>query len=565
MILILKKSLWCYAHTLLVSDLDHYAIVHKYLITKDAGEFFPIFSCITYENNNVQTEGIICSYDKTTRNKLQIFLRNGVTVDTTQNKVVEFVEQELIFISHTAVVTDGLNFITPRSDDELKKRHDLIEYDIADQIEMKNIIVDHDCFSELLKNRPENAYVHTSKVVRTKNYFADGSFKKYKSRWTIRGFTFRHLYEYFRTYAPVAGLISLKIFFVLCIYYGLITEQWDVTSAYLLPEFDGEVWIKFPENWSWNGNTYGKLKHNIYGTPQSAELFYKLISTALFKAGCTRNPAEPTLFYYFTPKIKIIFLVHVDNFHVGSNDVKYIKWFFTTQMGGIKFVKENSQSVLGVHVEHPEKGVYTFSMEFYILKLADRFKIVDKRPAIKVPITTQAVEKLLKLPRKTTVDTSIPMMELVMSLFWLGRNVRYDILFACIFYATFSHCYTQEVFDECLNVLYYLLNTLDAKLVYRDNGIKESCDIKIVVDASYGKFPVGCAMVYLNGCLIHFGIERNKGTSITETDQLTSSMHGEVAVCFIGTKLGVHIYEVVSPITKVILPILIHLPSSNKH
>ena len=66
-------------------------------------------------------------------------------------------------------------------------------------------------------------------------------------------------------------------------------------------------------------------------------------------------------------------------------------------------------------------------------------------------------------------------------------------------------------------------------------------------------------MVYLVGCLIHFGIERNKGTSISETDQLTSSMHGEVTVCFIGTKLGVHIYEVVSPITKVILPIgLIH-------
>ena len=112
----------------------------------------------------------------------------------------------------------------------MKKRHDLAEYDIADQIEIKNIIVDHDCFSELLKNRPKNAYVHTSKVVRTKKYFADGSFKKYKSRWTIRGFTFRHLYEYFRTYAPVAGLISLKIFFVLCIYYELINEQWDVRS-----------------------------------------------------------------------------------------------------------------------------------------------------------------------------------------------------------------------------------------------------------------------------------------------------------------------------------------------
>ena len=82
-------------------------------------------------------------------------------------------------------------------------------------------------------------------------------------------------------------------------------------------------------------------------------------------------------------------------------------------------------------------------------------------------------------------------------------------MFAVIFFSTFSHCYNQELYNDCLQILKYLVNTKHAKLVFRKSN-HENFTIKILCDASYGEFPVGCALVYVNDCLIHVVCERSK-------------------------------------------------------
>ena len=147
-----------------------------------------------------------------------------------------------------------LTYLTAYDDGRESPLFSVINY-ISDK-KNDNIIVDYDCFSNLQKERPEGR-VHTSKVVRKKKFFSDGKFDTYKSRWTVRGFTFRKYIEFLRTFAPVAGALGQKLFMQMVIFYSLTMEQWDVTSAYLIPLLGlTGIWIEFPEDWHWEGNRY---------------------------------------------------------------------------------------------------------------------------------------------------------------------------------------------------------------------------------------------------------------------------------------------------------------------
>ena len=165
-------------------------------------------------------------------------------------------------------------------------------------------------------------------------------------------------------------------------------------------------------------------------------------------------------------------------------------------------------------------------MEFYILKVCERFIPGIDKPKVKIPITTLVVEKHLKLKEslKHKPDTSIPYMNLVMSLFWTARNYRYDILFAAIFFSTFSHCYTPELYEDCLLVLHYLKNTRQAKLVYKksDHSVFK---IKIMSDASYGALLPCTLFFYLLEWLSYSRERGAKQSHVTQRHRSSNKLY----------------------------------------
>ena len=213
------------------------------------------------------------------------------------------------------------------------------------------------------------------------------------------------------------------------------------------------IWIEFPEDWHWEGNRYGLMKHNIYGTPQSAELFYAMMSKLLQVAGFTRNEAEPTLFTLFLADFIMLILTHVDNFNVGSSDPKRCKYILENLHPKVKITKQKTSSVLGITViQSPDRTVITFDMVAYIEGLKEKFLQSEENfSKVNIPISPTTVAKHLLYKKgvlkNQKLDTSIDYMSLVMSLMWLARCYRYDIMFAVIFFSTFSHCYNQELYN----------------------------------------------------------------------------------------------------------------------
>ena len=84
-------------------------------------------------------------------------------------------------------------------------------------------------------------------------------------------------------------------------------------------------------------------------------------------------------------------------------------------------------------------------------------------------------------------EDTLPFLNLLMALMWLARNYRYDILLACIFFSQFSKCYNQEVFDDLLNVLLYVMNRKTYRLTFTSSLLDKTQPLKIrcFVDSSF--------------------------------------------------------------------------------
>jgi hypothetical protein len=549
-----------FMHTLLSSADEHYLKVVEYLTENDDGVDLPVFALVNMSKNGFTEECIVCSYDVTVRDKYQVFTESGKTFQVSEKFIEEFSVKPKLFYSMAGLVrTDAFSFTSPKNRTEMLKRHDSADFIKAETVEMLNIIVDMECFDRMSKDRPEGFRIHTSKMVYKIKFMADGTYDKHKARWTIRGFTFLFLQDFLAWHAPVCSLLSLKLFFITSLNDNLIVEQWDVKSAYLIPELDTEdVWVQFPEGVEYKGKKYGRMRRNIYGTPQSAELFYGMFSQILMEAKCVRSSAEPTLFIYRTDSILMRILIHVDNLHVASNNTNFVSNFMKNLHKDIKISKESSTSVLGVNVVREAPNLFRFDMKFYILNMCEEYDVPSDVSKYDVAISPAVIArgKALKQIKNPNVNKAIKYMNLVMGLFWVARNYRYDILFACIFYASHSHCYNEELYKDALKTLYYLKNTVDTTLDF-ELLKRGKLDIRLDCDASFGDFPVFCTMVYINNCLVHMEVNRNKSESIVDTETVTSSTHSEMGAIFLTAKLGVSVYKILFEMGDVTLPVII--------
>ena len=105
-------------------------------------------------------------------------------------------------------------------------------------------------------------------------------------------------------------------------------------------------------------------------------------------------------------------------------------------------------------------------------------------------------------------------------------------------------------------MLCYLLNTIDTTLEYHQPKTDE-INLRIECDASYNAFSMFCTMIFMNDCLIHVDVTRNKSESITDTVTLTSSVHAEMGAAYIAAKNAVSGYKIISPYIRIKLPIML--------
>ena len=99
--------------------------------------------------------------------------------------------------------------------------------------------------------------------------FPDGSVRKLKARFCVRGDKQKEGIDYFETYAPVVSWQTIRLLLILSIKLGLKTKQVDYTAAFVQSKIKEEVYVELPRGFPQKGDKVLKLQRCLYGLKQA--------------------------------------------------------------------------------------------------------------------------------------------------------------------------------------------------------------------------------------------------------------------------------------------------------
>ena len=86
-----------------------------------------------------------------------------------------------------------------------------------------------------------------------KKRYPDGSMKKLKARFCVRGDQQVEGLDYFETYAPVVAWSTVRLMLVLSVFLGLCSKQVDYTNAFCQADLNEDVFLRMPRGYQQKG------------------------------------------------------------------------------------------------------------------------------------------------------------------------------------------------------------------------------------------------------------------------------------------------------------------------
>ena len=269
----------------------------------------------------------------------------------------------------------------------------------SDVNELRSLILEHNCWC--VKTILPGKKPITSKWVR--KIKADG---RYKSRLCGRGFNMIQGVDYNETFAPVAKMVTFRVFLTIVAVKSLYTGSLDIKTAYLNAPIKEDVWMVPPKNFikqlkvllsqtedekdgiklrsHIKGLKEGKLlKLNkaIYGTKQAGREWYLLIDKFLKQIGFKSNRADHCFFTLNEKNEYVLLLLYVDDMIIAASTedlkMKYVnmigKRFKTSYSGELK-------DYLNIAIDHRRrmKRIKLDQIK-YIEYITQRFGIEENR------------------------------------------------------------------------------------------------------------------------------------------------------------------------------------------
>ena len=169
----------------------------------------------------------------------------------------------------------------------------------------------------------------------------DGSVKKYKSRFCVRGDKQIDQVDFFadQLYSPVCSWSTIRLMLVLSIVLNLVTVQVDYTSAFVQAPIEDEVYVEMPEGFRKPGKVL-KLLKILYGLKQASRNFFEHLQGKLEGAGLRQcTDLDPCLFI----SDKVIAVNYVDDTLFFSPKMEYIEDIMKRlrEGGGLEMDKED--------------------------------------------------------------------------------------------------------------------------------------------------------------------------------------------------------------------------------
>jgi hypothetical protein len=331
-------------------------------------------------------------------------------------------------------------------------------------------------------------------------YKADGSFDKTKSRFVVNG-NKQDLESVGSTNSPTVNPITVLTLLNVAASKDYYIAAYDIKSAFqktrtvqaqkdrrIFIKMSGDVaslWLELhPEHeefLSTKGNIYFELQSFLNGLKEASFEFYLYLHELLVSRGFKRSVADPCLYVKRSEIHGTIYLcVHVDDILCIS---QYEAGFpIVEQALETKFqlVKQYTNiSYLGMSIIHDRnRGIITINQKMIIEKILTSCGITHLS---KVPATPAGEDVFEENENEELCPDTDKYLSLVMSLMYLARFTRPDILFAVSYLATKTQAPSTKDMKVLMRVIRYLHGTSQLKMRISKSDLK----LHVYADASH--------------------------------------------------------------------------------
>jgi hypothetical protein len=364
-------------------------------------------------------------------------------------------------------------------------------------------------------------------------FLPNGSFDKLKAR-LVAGGNWQTEGTYGDTASPTVNPITVNTLINIMTVYDLECEAIDISGAFLstpvlpsdkqqyvklVPEV-AQLWIRlYPEHRNYlhrDGYIYMRLEKYIYGLKQASNKFLHYLRDYLIANGFTQSIADECMYTMPTGNYLTVVTTHVDDLLViapSKADLQRFhllleaKWDISVQSG-------DELSYIGITIRRDRNNKRTaVSQQKYLEDIVAKYADLLGRD--------RSTPMELAFPNHQEVSEKCNVhdyLSIVMTLMYLARYTRPDILFATTYLATKCESPTQADMDAALKVVTYLRTTGVLAFVYSGSELS----VQVYADASHGVHLDGrghsCIIITLGSAPIATRSVKQKLVALHSTD-----------------------------------------------
>ena len=395
-------------------------------------------------------------------------------------------------------------------------------------------------------------------------YKPDGSFDKIKARMVGDG-KHQNSKLYNMVSSSTVALSSVMLMLNIASKYNAKVASYDVGGAFLhakLEEDDPDIYLKVTKDVAniWKdvdpsardflddkGEITLKLDRFIYGLKQSSYKFQQHLVKCLTALGYRRLESDECLFIKRVGDQFSIISTHVDDIlQVATTQqlVDELHNHLKAQYEDITY-HPNADSYVGMTLTRSHDGsVFDISQTGLIDKVIDKFLTSEDRRQYKTPANDDIFEVDADDTNAPTVDRT-EYLSLIMSLMYIGRLTRPDILLPVTYLATRSVRPTVDDMAKGKRIVSYLRRTRELTLRLHCEG---PLQLHISCDASYAVHADGKGHT---GYTIHIGDTQSFVHARSGKQKLnsTSSTDAEILALCEATKTTLHLRNILEELS----------------